>query len=101
MSEATATETNRAVDAEPTVVVAIESEPAPNFEDLGLHGPLLKSINDVGYEEPTRSRLKTIPALLAGRDVIAQAQTGSGKTAAFGFPIIESIDPRDSAPCRR
>ncbi|HEU5433492.1 MAG TPA: DEAD/DEAH box helicase, partial [Thermomicrobiales bacterium] len=71
-----------------------DGEQAPTFEDLGLSGPLLKSLKDVGYEEPTPIQVKVIPLLLEGRDVIAQAQTGSGKTAAFGLPIIESIDPR-------
>ncbi len=70
-------------------------ELAPSFEDLGLSGALLRSIRDVGYEEPTPIQLRTIPVLLAGRDVIAQAQTGSGKTAAYGLPIIEVIDPRN------
>ena len=67
---------------------------APAFEDLGLSAALLLSIRDVGYEEPTPVQLQTIPVLLEGRDVIAQAQTGSGKTAAFGLPIVEAIDPR-------
>ncbi len=68
---------------------------AVTFADLGLSPALLKSIESVGYEEPTPIQLKTIPVLLEGHDVIAQAQTGSGKTAGFGLPIIESIDPRD------
>ncbi|HEY8448110.1 MAG TPA: DEAD/DEAH box helicase [Thermomicrobiales bacterium] len=72
-----------------------ELDGTPSFEDLGLSGPLLKSISAVGYEEPTPIQALTIPVLLAGRDVIAQAQTGSGKTAAFGLPIIEAIDPKD------
>jgi ATP-dependent RNA helicase DeaD len=72
-----------------------DDETVPTFEDLGLHGQLLRSIKDVGYEEPTPIQLKVIPVLLEGHDVIAQAQTGSGKTAAFGLPIIESIDPRN------
>ncbi len=74
---------------------ADDEEIAPSFEDLGLSGALLKSIKDVGYEEPSPIQLRTIPVLLEGRDVIAQAQTGSGKTAAFGLPIIETIDPRN------
>ena len=75
--------------------VAVVDEPmSPTFEDLGLSGALLRSIKEVGYEEPTPIQIATIPALIEGADVIAQAQTGSGKTAAFGFPIIESIDPR-------
>jgi len=72
----------------------IDEPTTPTFEDLGLSGALLRSIKDVGYEEPTPIQIATIPALIEGADVIAQAQTGSGKTAAFGFPIIESIDPR-------
>jgi ATP-dependent RNA helicase DeaD len=76
------------------VAPAADGEPEPTFEDLGLSGPLLKSLKDVGYEEPTPIQVKVIPLLLEGRDVIAQAQTGSGKTAAFGLPIIEAIDPR-------
>ena len=64
------------------------------FRDLGFSEPLLKSILEVGYEEPTPIQLATIPVMLSGRDLIAQAQTGSGKTAAFGLPIIERIDPK-------
>jgi len=71
-----------------------EDDLAPTFEDLGLSGALLRSIRDVGYEAPTPIQLQTIPVLLGGRDVIAQAQTGSGKTAAFGLPIIEAIQTR-------
>ena len=70
-------------------------EPSLTFESLGLTGSLLTSLREVGYEVPSPIQVATIPDLLAGRDVIAQAQTGSGKTAAFGLPIIESIDPRD------
>jgi ATP-dependent RNA helicase DeaD len=76
-------------------VPALDQDGTPSFEDLGLSAPLLKSISEVGYEEPTPIQALTIPVLLAGRDVIAQAQTGSGKTAAFGLPIIEAIDPKD------
>ncbi|MBI5492262.1 MAG: DEAD/DEAH box helicase [Deltaproteobacteria bacterium] len=62
------------------------------FDDLGLSGELLKAVSSMGFEEPTPIQEKTIPALLAGKDVIGQAQTGTGKTAAFGIPIIEKID---------
>ncbi len=65
------------------------------FSDLGLSDAILKSVKDVGYEEPTPIQAITIPAMLRGGDIIAQAQTGSGKTAAFGLPIIESVDGRD------
>jgi ATP-dependent RNA helicase DeaD len=74
---------------------AIEEPSGPTFADLGLQSALLKSIKDVGYEAPSPIQIETIPVLLEGHDVIAQAQTGSGKTAAFGLPIIEAIDPRE------
>jgi len=64
------------------------------FADLGLSPLLLESIAVVGYTTPSPIQERTIPVLLNGQDVIAQAQTGSGKTAAFGLPIIETIDPR-------
>ena len=89
------TERERGGERQRPAARAEEQEVTPTFEDLGLSGALLKSIKDVGYEEPTPIQLRVIPVLLAGHDVIAQAQTGSGKTAAFGLPIIEAIDPRD------
>ena len=58
-----------------------------------LSDAILKSVKDVGYEEPTPIQIKTIPVMLPVSDMIAQAQTGSGKTAAFGLPIIDAIDP--------
>lgn len=72
-----------------------DDEPRETFESLGLTGPLLLSLREVGYEAPSPIQIATIPDLLKGRDVIAQAQTGSGKTAAFGLPIIERIDADD------
>lgn len=62
------------------------------FNQLGLSEPLLKAIDDVGYESATPIQVKTIPLLLEGRDVIGQAQTGTGKTAAFALPILQKID---------
>src|SRR5437660_9769337 len=64
----------------------------PTFADLGLTPQLLAAVTDVGYEAPTPIQARTIPALLAGRDVIGQAQTGTGKTAAFAIPILQTID---------
>jgi ATP-dependent RNA helicase DeaD len=63
------------------------------FADLGLSEPLLEALREVGYESPSPIQEQAIPPMLAGRDVIGQAQTGTGKTAAFGLPIIEYIDP--------
>ncbi len=71
------------------------TQAGPTFADLGLGEAILKSLKDVGYEAPSPIQQITIPALLRGGDIIAQAQTGSGKTAAFGLPIIEQMDGRD------
>src|SRR4051795_9915665 len=65
------------------------------FAELGLSEPLLKALRDVGYESPSPIQEQTIPPLLEGRDVIGQAQTGTGKTAAFGLPLLQSVDPSD------
>jgi ATP-dependent RNA helicase DeaD len=63
------------------------------FADLGLREPTLLALQDVGYEQPSPIQEQAIPVLLEGRDIIGQAQTGSGKTAAFGLPIVEHVDP--------
>jgi ATP-dependent RNA helicase DeaD len=65
------------------------------FSELGLSERTLKALADVGYESPSPIQEQAIPALLAGRDVIGQAQTGTGKTAAFGLPIMEYVDPAE------
>jgi ATP-dependent RNA helicase DeaD len=65
------------------------------FAELGLSAPLLEALKDVGYEIPSPIQAETIPPLLQGLDVIGQAQTGSGKTAAFGLPMIEYVDPSE------
>jgi ATP-dependent RNA helicase DeaD len=63
------------------------------FADLGLSDSTLQALQDVGYEKPSPIQEQAIPTMLEGRDMIGQAQTGSGKTAAFGLPIIEHVDP--------
>ena len=63
------------------------------FEKLGLSEELLKAINELGFEKPTPIQENIIPVILEGYDVIGQAQTGTGKTASFGLPLIESINP--------
>ena len=70
----------------------MESKEKKSFSDFGLSSDVLKAVTSMGFEEPTPIQSKTIPVLLAGKDVIGQAQTGTGKTAAFGIPIIEKID---------
>ncbi|HMJ34555.1 MAG TPA: DEAD/DEAH box helicase [Baekduia sp.] len=63
------------------------------FAELGLSKPLLEALAHLGYEKPSPIQEQAIPPLLAGGDIIGQAQTGSGKTAAFGLPIVEHVDP--------
>jgi ATP-dependent RNA helicase DeaD len=65
------------------------------FADLGLSESTLQALQDVGYEKPSPIQQQAIPPLLAGGDIIGQAQTGSGKTAAFGLPILEHVDPTE------
>ncbi len=71
---------------------------APDFASLGLPEALLAAISSLGYEAPSPIQAATIPPLLEGRDVLGQAQTGTGKTAAFALPILAKLDLRQSAP---
>jgi ATP-dependent RNA helicase DeaD len=81
-------------DADP----AGERRPERSFADLGLDAPVLKALKDVGYEVPSAIQAATIPSLLAGRDVIGRAQTGTGKTAAFALPILSRLDLTQASP---
>src|SRR5246127_4971794 len=67
------------------------------FADLQIHPAVLRAIADVGYESPTAIQAATIPALMAGSDVVGLAQTGTGKTAAFAVPILSKIDTASKA----
>lgn len=67
------------------------------FADLQIHPSVLRAIADVGYESPTAIQAATIPALLAGSDLVGLAQTGTGKTAAFAIPILSKIDTSSTA----
>ncbi|MEX0667505.1 MAG: DEAD/DEAH box helicase, partial [Acidimicrobiia bacterium] len=67
------------------------TEPGTGFGDLGLRAELLTSLSDLGYEEPTPIQLQAIPILLEGRDLLGQAATGTGKTAAFALPALQRI----------
>ncbi len=69
-----------------------------SFADLGIAAPLLKALGDMGFEEPTPIQVQTIPLLLSGRDVVGQAQTGTGKTAAFAVPALQRLDPDAPRP---
>jgi ATP-dependent RNA helicase RhlE len=68
-----------------------DESPAPTFEDLGLHPGLLKGVADLGFKRPTPIQAQAIPHILAGRDVIGSAQTGTGKTAAFVLPLVHRL----------
>ena len=65
----------------------------PRFDELGLPEPLMAAVRDLGFTTPSAIQVQAIPALLAGRDITGVAQTGTGKTAAFGIPMLASIDP--------
>ena len=74
------------------------SSPIETFEQLALSAPLLATIVELGYEAPSPIQAATIPLLLAGHDVLGQAQTGNGKTAAFALPILERLNLADRQP---
>lgn len=65
------------------------------FEELGLSQEIEKAVKHMGFEEASPIQTKAIPAAMAGKDIIGQAQTGTGKTAAFGIPLLEKIDPKN------
>src|SRR3954467_11425532 len=65
------------------------------FADLGLSEPTLEALAHLGYERPTPIQEQAIPALREGQDVMGQAQTGTGKTAAFGLPMLQFVDPEN------
>jgi ATP-dependent RNA helicase DeaD len=68
------------------------------FADLGLAGAVLDAVREVGYESPSPIQLAAIPPLLAGRDLLGQAQTGTGKTAAFALPLLSRLDLKLAQP---
>jgi ATP-dependent RNA helicase DeaD len=75
-----------------SAVPAEEVPVTPSFRDLALSDPVLRALTDVGYEAPTPIQAATIPVLLSGADMLGQAQTGTGKTAAFALPALTRVD---------
>ncbi len=75
-----------------------EAPATTSFRDLALSEPVLRALIDVGYEAPSPIQAATIPVLLQGRDLLGQAQTGTGKTAAFALPALTRLDLSRSAP---
>ncbi len=76
----------------------MNTETISSFEQLGLKKPLLKVLDEVGYETPSAIQAQTIPLILEGKDVVGQAQTGTGKTAAFALPILTRLDLQQKDP---
>jgi ATP-dependent RNA helicase DeaD len=75
----------------------MQDTPLQTFADLNIPAPILKALKDVGYETPSPIQAATIPLLMEGRDVLGQAQTGTGKTAAFALPVLSRIDVKNPA----
>ena len=69
-----------------------------SFATLGLSDVLFQPLTRLGYDKPTAVQTRAIPLVLNGRDIMARAQTGTGKTAAFGLPMIDRLLVRDPAP---
>ena len=72
--------------------------PQVPFNELGLPEDVLKAIGELGYEQPSPIQAEAIPPLLEGRDLLGQAQTGTGKTAAFALPLLTLVDPHEKSP---
>jgi len=72
--------------------------PLPSFNDLALIKPVLKAVENAGYETPSPIQAQIIPFMMDGRDVLGQAQTGTGKTAAFALPILSRINLKQKEP---
>src|SRR5580698_2690873 len=81
-----------------SAVPADESPAAMSFRDLGLSEAVLRALTDVGYESPSPIQAATIPVLLGGADLLGQAQTGTGKTAAFALPLLSRLDLTQREP---
>ena len=75
-----------------------KTDTLPSFSELGLSAPVLEAITAIGYETPSPIQAEMIPFVLEGRDVLGQAQTGTGKTAAFALPILSQIDTKIKTP---
>lgn len=84
--------------AEPTPTAVDSPTPALTFRSLGLSDTLVQAVENSGYVTPTPIQAETIPLLLAGRDVLGQAQTGTGKTAAFALPFLQRISIKQHEP---
>ena len=75
-----------------------QTDTLPSFSELGLSAPVLEALDKIGYETPSPIQAEMIPYVMEGRDVLGQAQTGTGKTAAFALPILSRIDTKIKTP---
>lgn len=71
---------------------------SPDFESLGIASPVLKAVQQLGYEQPSPIQAQSIPILLKGENLLGVAQTGTGKTAAFALPLLSRIDSGQKKP---
>jgi len=78
-----------------SLLTATDAPVAPGFAELHLSEPVLRALDTVGYTDPTPVQSATYPAAIAGRDIIVQARTGTGKTAAFGIPLVDKLVTSD------
>ena len=67
------------------------------FDESSLNAPILRAVAEMGFEEMSPIQAAAIPVALEGKDMIGQAQTGTGKTAAFGIPLLQRVDPKDKS----
>lgn len=73
--------------------MTLNNETVGSFADFGFSEAIIKGIKEIGYETPSPIQIRTIPVLIEGNDLVGQAQTGTGKTAAFSLPLLHNIDP--------
>jgi ATP-dependent RNA helicase DeaD len=76
----------------------MEPKPPTDFSDLNISPEILRAVDDMGFEEPSPIQLQTIPTVMNGKDLVGQAQTGTGKTAAFAIPLLMRMQPRRGWP---
>ena len=83
------------------MAAVLAAQRSHRFGEIELPVTIARAIEKMGFTQPTEVQARAIGPLRAGKDLIGQAQTGTGKTAAFGIPIIEKVDPNAHASSRR
>jgi ATP-dependent RNA helicase DeaD len=98
LGEAPGNTTDQALGETPDSGSEGDSLPASGFAGFGLSAGILAGLESIGFREPSPIQQAAIPELLLGRDLVGQAQTGTGKTAAFGLPLLQRLDPEQRTP---